>query len=392
MSTTAPSTPAPVEGDVPAASAPRTWSAARRVGTGLLLGGAAVLAVGGLYAYGPDSVGFVSTDNAYVKGDVTFVSPKVPGYVTAVLTENNAKVSPGQVLIRVDPTDYSSAVADTEAAIAQAKASLSQISAQQRLQDSQIRVADASVTSAKAGAVRSGADFERSDALVGQGAVSRQLFEAAQAENVRSRSAVTQSLAQADVARKQLDVLGAQRLTAQAQLQSAEAKLVRARADLGRTAIVAPREGRVAARNVRLGEYVNTGTRLLAITPTKGLWIEANLRETQLARIRPGDRVQVGIDAVPDVRFCGVVEGILGASGSEFAVLPPDNATGNFTKIVRRFTVRILLDPKQQGLERLATGMSATPRIEIGSHADGRSHGGLISWLVGGSFRCGRAS
>jgi membrane fusion protein (multidrug efflux system) len=374
---------------VPDTPKPRTWSASRRVGTAFLLGGAAVLAVSGIYAYGPGSVAFVSTDNAYVKGDVTFVSPKVPGYVTAVLTENNAKVAPGQILIRIDSTDYSSAVADTEAAIAQANASLTQIAAQQKLQGAQIRVADASVTSARAGAVRSGADFERSDALVGQGAVSRQLFEAAQAENVRSRSAVAQTVAAADVARRQLGVLGAQRLTAQAQLQSAEAKLARARADLGRTDIRAPREGRVAARNVRLGEYVNTGTRLLAITPTQGLWVEANLRETQLARIRPGDRVQVGVDAVPDVRFCGVVEGTFGASGSEFAVIPPDNATGNFTKIVRRFTVRILLDPRQPGLERLATGMSVTPRIEVGSHVDGRSHGGLISWLVGGSFQCG---
>ncbi|WP_420145178.1 HlyD family secretion protein [Sphingobium sp.] len=368
--------------------APPSWSAGRRVATAFLLGGAAIAGVAALYAYGPGSIAFVSTDNAYVKGDVTFISPKVPGYVTAVLTENNQRVKPGQLLIRIDPTDYSSAVADTEASIAQAHASLRQIAAQQQLQDAQIRAADAGVISAKANATRSSADFRRSDALVDQGAVSRQLFEAAEAENIRSRSAVAQSSAQADVARKQLGVLGAQRLTAQAQLQSAQAKLTRAQADLGRTDIRAPREGRVAARNVRLGEYVNTGTRLLAITPTEGLWIEANLRETQLARIRPGDRVQIGVDAVPDVRFCGVVEGTLGASGSEFSVIPPDNATGNFTKIVRRFTVRILLDPRQPGLDRLSTGMSVTPRIEIGSHVDGRSHGGLISWLVGGAFRC----
>ncbi|MFB0871969.1 MULTISPECIES: HlyD family secretion protein [unclassified Sphingobium] len=375
-----------------AAASPKAWSAGRRVATALLVGGAAVGAVACLYAYGPQSVAFVTTDNAYVKGDVTFISPKVPGYVTAVLTENNAKVVPGQVLIRIDPTDYRSAVADGEAAIAQAEASLRQIGAQEQLQEAQIRAADANVTSAKASAVRSSADFRRSDALVGQGAVSRQLFEAAEAENVRSRSSVAQTEAQAQVARRQLGVLGAQRLTAQAQIQSARAKLVRARADLDRTQITAPREGRVAARNIRLGEFVNTGTRLLAITPTRGLWIEANLRETQLARIRSGDRVQVGVDAVPDVSFCGVVEGAFGASGSEFSVIPPDNATGNFTKIVRRFTVRILLDPDQPGLERLSTGMSVTPRIEVGSHEDGRSHGGLVSWLVGGSFTCGKRS
>ena len=203
---------------------------------------------------------------------------------------------------------------------------------------------------------------------------------------------VAQTEAQADFARKQLGVLDAQRLTAEAQLASAQARLMRAHADLGRTEIVAPREGRVAARNVRLGEFVNTGTRLLAITPTKGLWVEANLRETQLGRIHTGDRVEISADAVPGANYCGVVEGVQGASGSEFAVIPPDNATGNFTKIVRRFTVRILLDQNQSDLDRLATGMSVTPRIALGSHGDGRSHGGLVSWIAGGSFRCGGRS
>ncbi|TCP36052.1 HlyD family secretion protein [Sphingomonas sp. BK235] len=386
-------TSAPVAGEeATAKERPRTAGASRRVATAFLLAGATAVVVAGLYAYGPQSVAFVSTDNAYVKGDVTFVSPKVPGYVTAVLTENNATVRPGQTLIRIDPTDYASAVSDVHAAVSQAEASLQQISAQTELQQAQIRVADAGVTSARATSVRSDADFARSDALVGQGAVSRQLFETARAENVRSSSAVAQTVAQAEAARKQLRVLAAQRLSAQAQLEGARAKLVRAQADLGRTDVVSPREGRVAARNVRLGEFVNTGTRLLAITPTRGLWVEANLRETQLARIRQGDRVQLAVDAVPDVTFCGVVEGALGASGSEFAVIPPDNATGNFTKIVRRFTVRILLDQQQAGLDRLATGMSVTPRIEIGSHVDGRSHGGLISWFAGGSFRCGTRS
>lgn len=391
-SASSPTTPAPAaEAVATPQELPRRAGPARRVATAALIAGGAFLAVAGLYAWAPGSVAFVSTDNAYVKGDVTFVSPKVPGYVTAILTENNAQVAPGQVLLRIDPTDYRASVADAQAAVAQADASLRQISAQEQLQGAQIRVADAGVTAARASAARTNADYRRSDALVAQGGVSRQLFEAAEAENIRSHSAVDQNVAQADVARKQLGVLGTQRLTAQAQRQSAEAKLQRARADLGRTEIVAPREGRIAARNVRLGEYVNTGTRLLAITPTKGLWVEANLRETQLARVRPGDRVQLSVDAVPDVRFCGVVEGAYGASGSEFAVIPPDNATGNFTKIVRRFTVRILLDQKQPGLERLATGMSVTPRIEVGSHVDGRSHGGLLTWLFGGSFSCGKS-
>ena len=361
---------------------------ARRVALAFAGAGLVLVVVAAAYERGSDLVAFVATDNAYVKGDVTFVSPKVPGYVTAVLTENDRTVRAGQVLVRIDPTDYRSAVADAEAVTAQQKAALRQIAAQRTLQEAQIRVAEAGVVAAAATSAKTAADFARSDALVAAGAVSRQLYESAQAENIRAGSGVRQSRAQADFARRQLGVLDAQADSVRAQLQGADAKLVRARADLGRADVVAAREGRVAARNVRLGEFVNTGTRLMAITPTTGLWVEANLRETQLARIAHGDRVQLKVDAVPGVRFCGVVEGVQGASGSEFSVIPPDNATGNFTKIVRRFTVRILLDPRQAGLERLSTGMSVQPRIAIGSHADGRSHGGLLSWMTGGSFGC----
>jgi membrane fusion protein (multidrug efflux system) len=292
------------------------------------------------------------------------------------------------VLLRIDPTDYKSATADGEAAVEQAKASLAQVVAQRALQQAQIRVSDAGITSARATVSRARADLARANALVGKGFVSRQFFESAEADSVRAGSAATQAEAQADYARKQLGVLEAQQFIASAQIASSEARLVRARADLQRTSVLAPREGRVAARTVRLGEFVNTGTRLLAITPTTGLWVVANLRETQLSRIRPGDRVQVAVDAVPNAVFCGRVEGTQGASGSEFAVIPPDNATGNFTKIVRRFAVRILLDASQPDLDRLSAGMSVTPRIEVGSHGKTRRGASLLSRLVRGSFAC----
>jgi membrane fusion protein (multidrug efflux system) len=125
----------------------------------------------------------------------------------------------------------------------------------------------------------------------------------------------------------------------------------------------------------------------MAVAPTQNLWVEANLRETQLSRVRPGDRVRLDVDAVRDRAYCGTVESVSGASGSEFALLPPDNATGNFTKIVRRFTVRILLDPSQPALDRLAGGMSVEPMIAIGSHADGRAHRGVLGWFSG-AFGC----
>lgn len=379
--------------EIPQAASPRPpKSAIGRVGTALLIAGLATAVIAAGYRGAAGVSDFVTTDNAFLKGDVTFISPKVPGYVTAVQTENDKLVSPGDVLIRIDPTDYQSAVADAEAAVAQQRAALRQIAAQRTLQAAQIKVADAGVVAARATQSKTGADFARSDALVGEGAISRQLFDASRADNVRAVSGVAQSQAQAEFARTQIAVLDAQTQAAGAQLQAAQAKLTRAVADLGRTSIVAPREGRVAARNVRLGEFVNTGTRLLAITPTKGLWVEANLRETQLPRVRTGDRVQIAVDAVPDAKFCGAVEGVQGASGSDFAVIPPDNATGNFTKIARRFTVRILLDPNQSGAERLASGMSVTPSIAIGSHVDGVARGHLWSRLFSGGFQCGSRS
>lgn len=337
----------------------------------VLAASAIVLALGGLvygaYALWHGATPYERTDNAYVKGDLTYVATKVSGYVQSVDTENNRKVQAGQRLVQIDPRDYEAAVADAESAVALARATLEQIGAQQTLQATQIRIAQATVTSARAQAERSQADFRRAQSLVQQGGVSRALYDQASAEHIRAASALSQNQAQADYARQQLNVLQAQREAALASRDSAEARLEKARNDLAATTIVAPREGRVAGRNVRPGEYVAVGTRLMAVAPTRDLWVEANLKETQLARIRPGDRVSVRVDAIPDARYCATVESVAGASGSEFAVIPPDNATGNFTKIVRRFTVRILLDSGQPGLERLGAGMSAVPTIAIDS-------------------------
>lgn len=344
--------------------------AIRRVGLALLAAGTAALAIQFAYANADASGNFVTTDNAYVRGDVTFVAPKVPGYVTAVLTENNRRVVPGQVLIEIDPTDYRASVADAAAAVAQQRAAIRQLGAQRALQQAQISIAEAGVLAAGATAAKTRADLNRTTALIGEGAVSAQLLDQARADNIKAGSGIAQARSQTEFARRQIAVIDAQSASARALLEGAVARLGRARADLARTRIEAPREGRIAARNVRVGEFVNTGTRLLAITPTTGLWIDANLRETQLGRIRSGDRVEVKVDALPGVTLCGTLDGIQGASGSDFAVLPPDNATGNFTKIVRRFTARIVLDPHQSGLERLASGMSVEPRIAVGSHAN----------------------
>ena len=373
----------------PPPEAPPTPPASRGTGRRVAIATASVAALGIAIAAGYGLwhrlTPYESTDNAYVRGDLTFVATKVPGYVVEVATENNRRVAPGQVLARIDPSDYQAAAADAEATLAQQKAAALQIDAQFQLQQAQIEVADAAVATARAQALRARSDFARAQDLVGDGAVSRSVYEQSTAEDVRARSTVIQSQAQAVFARRQLAVLDAQRQANRAAQQGAEAKLFKARNDLSSTVITAPREGLVAARNVRLGEYVGVGTRLMAVAPTRTLWIEANLRETQLSRIRAGDRVQIRVDAANDQVFCGTVESLSAASGSEFSVIPPDNATGNFTKIVRRFPVRILFDPRQPGLDRLGSGMSVEPRIAIGSHASGKAKG--LSVLFGG-FRC----
>jgi membrane fusion protein (multidrug efflux system) len=351
--------------------------------------GAGIVIFGG-YALWHGVTPFEKTDNAYIKGDLTFVSTKVPGFVTAVLTENNQRVALGQVLARIDTRDFEAAERDAEALVAQQRAALAQLDAQEQLQRSQIRVADAAVASAHAQARRAQEEFVRASALVDEGGVSRSIFETAESERVRTRAALDQATAQAAYSRNQLDVIAAQRQSVGAALRGAEAKLFRARNDLEATTIKAPREGLIAGRNVRVGEYVTASARLMAVAPTQDLWVEAHLRETQLSRIRPGDRVRIDVDAVRGQAYCGSVESVSGTSGSEFALLPPDNATGNFTKIVRRFTVRILLDAGQPALDRLAGGMSVEPMIAIGSHVDGRAHRGVLGWFSG-AFGCERA-
>ncbi|GIZ10757.1 HlyD family secretion protein [Pseudomonas sp. NCCP-436] len=365
-----------------------SWASARRVLIAAITANACLVAVAFIYAQWHQRVDFEVTDNAYIKGDLTFISSKVGGYVIALETEDNRYVTPGETLVRIDPADYQVAVLAAKASVEQQNAALAELQEQQRLQGAQVRVADAEVEAAQASFRQQEAEYLRAKALVVKGAVSRQLFDQTETAFIRARASLAQARSQAEYARQQLKVLSAQQDVIAAQLKVARASLQRAQIDLDQTEIKAPREGRVSARNVRLGEYVSVGSRLMAISPTRDLWVEANLRETQLARMRSGDRVQIEVDAFPGQVFCGYVESISGASGSEFAVIPPDNASGNFTKIVRRFPVRILFDPDQSGLERLGVGMSVVPVIALGSGEDGRSQGGVLSNLLLGTFQC----
>lgn len=316
------------------------------------------------------------TDNAYVKGDISFVSARVAGHLDRVLIRNNLPVRRGQLLARIDPRDYDAAVMAAEAEVAQRRAALRELGAREELLHADVVRATAAVDAAAADATRLDADFQRASALLESGYAPRRIYDAALATRVRARAGVTEADAALSQGRQQINVLAEARASAFASLRGAEARLYKARLDRAAVEIRSPIDGVVAARQGDLGEYVAPGTRLLAIVPADGLYVEANLRETQLARIRPGDRVEIRVDALPDVRLCGAVESLGGASGSELAVLPPDTATGNFTKIVRRFPVRIQLDPRQPGLARLRGGMSVVPAIAVGSHGE-RAAGGF---------------
>jgi membrane fusion protein (multidrug efflux system) len=311
---------------------------------------------------------FEATDNAYVRGDLTFVAAKVPGYVVEVATENNRRVAPGQVLARIDPRDYQAAVADAEATLAQQKAAALQIDAQVQLQQAQIEVADAAVAAARAQAQRARFGLRPRQ---GPGRRRRGQPLGLRAGHGRGRAGPVDRDpvgGPGAFARRQLAVLDAQR---QANLRGPAGRAGQAlqgpqrpvQHDDHRAARRAGGRPQRAARRICRGRHAADGR-----GPDRALWIEANLRETQLSRIRAGDRVQIRVDAAHDQVFCGTVESLSAASGSEFSVIPPDNATGNFTKIVRRFPVRILFDARPAGLERLGSGMSVEPRIAVGSH------------------------
>lgn len=337
------------------------------LGVGLLALTGAVIFWG--YGAWSRAAPWATTDNAYVKGDVTFVTSKVSGYVAAVEAENNERVAPGAVLIRIDERDLAAAVAEARAAVARQRAAQAQAEAEAGLREADNAVSRSAVDAARARQARTRADLDRARRLLASRIVSQAYHDQALSEDLQAQAAIAQAEAQLELSLRRAAIDVADRQAAAADLAAALARLDKAESDLQSAQVTAPREGVAIGRSVRIGEYVNAGQRLVAIAPTRGLWIEANLRETQIARLRPGDRAAVRIDALPGRVFCGRVAGEPGASGADLALLPADTANGAFTKIVRRFPLRIALDPAQADLDRLAPGMSARPTVAYRSAA-----------------------
>jgi membrane fusion protein (multidrug efflux system) len=310
------------------------------------------------------------TNDAYVRGEITGISPRITGYATEVLVDDDMPVKAGEVLVRIDPRDFRMAVQKAQAALDQAKASLSQIAAQHELQTSKIAVAEAALRSGQAQAKNADITLGRATELLQKAAGPQATVDAATAAAATAHASVDQATANLAFEREQIVVIDANETAAKAQVASAEASLLSAKFALNDTEIWSPIEGLVANRKTRVGEYVTAGTRMLSVVPTNNLWIEANYRETQVGQMKVGDPVRVNLDTYPGNPLCGYVEAIAPASGSEFALIPPDNATGNFTKIVRRFTVRIRFNAREPKAELARPGMSVETAVAVAGGAN----------------------
>jgi membrane fusion protein, multidrug efflux system len=304
-----------------------------------------------------------STDDAYVKADSTLISPKVSGYIAEVLIGDNEAVKAGQLLARIDDRDFRTALEQARADVAASDAAVRNLDAQIELQRPLIQQQAAEVDAAEANLKFAQQERARYDDLMksGSGTVQRaqQTDAALRAQNAQ----LQQGKAGLIAANRKLEVLGTDRAKAVAQLDRARAVAQQAELNLSYTQITAPVDGTVGARSLRVGQYVQAGTQLMAVVPLDQVYVVANFKETQLTYVRNGQPVEIRIDSFRGMPLKGHVDSLSPASGLEFALLPPDNATGNFTKIVQRVPVKIVLDDRSlSGL--LRPGMSAEPVVD----------------------------
>lgn len=300
----------------------------------------------------------VSTDDAYVKADVTVMAAKVAGYVTDVAVRDNGYVKAGEVIARLDDGDYRLAVEAAKAKLATHEQTLARIDAQIAAQEAVVLQTRSQKQVNRADSQRAAAALQRVQALVRSDFASQAAYDTAKADRERNLAQIDQASAAVVAAEAQVDVLKAQRAETARGRQELQNALDKAERDLSFTVIRAPIDGIVGNRAVQVGQYVQPGVRLLALLSPKSVYVEANLKETQLAKLQLGQQVTVMVDARKDRPVQGVVESISPASGAIFSLLPPENATGNFTKIVQRVPVRIALDPQAVSEGWLRSGLS----------------------------------
>ncbi|KQN19540.1 secretion protein HlyD [Sphingomonas sp. Leaf33] len=332
----------------------------------LLLTLVGIAAVMMAWRIGPFTTAEESTDNAYVRGRVTVIAPQVSGYVTKVLVRDFATVQPGQPLVTIDERIYAQRVAQAAAQVAAQQATLANSRQAAASRAASVQVQDAAVENARAQLMRARADMARVDDLVSDGSVSLRERDQTRAALRQAQAAVAQAEAAREIARQDVRTVEVGRGGQAAGVSGAEAALRLARIDLANTVIRAPEAGRLSEVGVRVGQYVTAGSQLLFLVPPE-VWVIANFKEAQTARIAVGQPASFTVDALANGRLTGRVERIAPATGSEFAVLKSDNATGNFTKVPQRLAVRIRIDPGQPLARRLRPGMSVVAHIDTGA-------------------------
>ena len=334
----------------------------------LALLGFGLLLTAGAAWYGVDwwQVGrfAVSTDDAYVGGNVTPIAPHVSGFIQQVLVTDNQFVRAGQPLIRLDPADFRAALDHAEAVVAERQAALANLKAQYELQQSTILEAEADLAARKASAAFAAEDAARYQSLARTEAGSRQDAQKAFATIQTAQAGVVRANAELAAAQQQLNVLDTQIAAAAASINQAMADRHTARLNLGYTVIDAPIDGYVGDRSAQVGAYVTTGSDLLSVVPATGLWVDANFKEDEIAHLRPGDQATIVADVLPGQVFRGRVLSLAPATGAIFSVIPPQNATGNFTKIVQRVPVRIAVEGEAATLGALRLGLSTTVAVD----------------------------
>ncbi len=356
--------------DVQPAPAAATRPALNRrqlVRIGLIVVAMAVLA----YAVRWWAVGrfFESTDDAYVGGDTTVMAPRVAGLITQVPILDNQQVHANDLLVKIDDRDYQAALEKAQANVAEQEAVIANLQAQLNLQRSLIDEAKASVNAADAEITRAHDDFQRYKALSDRSAAPVQTFQKADADFKQARANGDKAKASHDAAERQLDVIATQKQRAEASLLAAKADEAVAKLNLSYTELRAPIDGTVGNRSARVGSYATVGAQLVAIVPAQGLWVDANFKEGQLTRMHQGQAVTIRADVLSGHVFHGHVSSLAPATGAEFSILPPENATGNFTKIVQRVPVRIVLDDDPM-LDRLRPGLSVVAEVDERDRGD----------------------
>jgi len=328
------------------------------------------LAVAWMVYYVTSARFVVATDDAYVQADSTIVASRVSGYVSAVLVQDDQAVHAGEVIARIDDRDFRAGLGQAQADVAAAQAETADLDAQLSQQSTLIARARASVAASQAALDLASLNRVRFRQMASIGFGSEQQSQEGDAQARERAADLARDQAALATAQQQVHVLEAKLAQARALADRSQAVAQRAALDLGYTTIIAPIDGVVAARTVRLGQYVQAGTQLTALVPLREVYVTANFKETQLTHVRAGEPVRLRVDTFPGAQLRGCVDSLAPASGLEFSLLPPDNATGNFTKIVQRVPVKIDLDSRQTLIGSLRPGMSVEASIDTKSIRD----------------------